>query len=75
MAIFVGIAPPKPLRGFPPGRTRIRMRIDKIATLVVRLPGGGVRRFVIDARADGWWPHGELGANLRCHSQAKEHLG
>jgi hypothetical protein len=62
-AVF-GVVEVKPLKGFPPGKVRIRMRHNDFVVVFIRPPNGGVRRFVIEERAGHWVPAHEIGANV-----------
>jgi len=59
-----GVVDPLPLRGFPEGRARIRLRNKTFATVNIRPPQGGIRRFNIEEREGAWRPAFEIGANL-----------
>jgi hypothetical protein len=61
--IVFGITDPLPLRGFPPGRARIRRRADAFALVFIRPPEGGIRRFAVEDRDGAWRPAFETGAN------------
>jgi hypothetical protein len=63
--IEVGVKVPLPLRGFPPGRARIRQRSGKAVLVFIRPPDGGVRQFFVESCAGAWWPAIETGANLK----------
>ena len=51
-----GVQEPLPLRGFPPGRSRIRMRTNDLVRVYIRPPGGGIREFIVTPRDGAWWP-------------------
>ena len=61
--LVYGVREPLPLRGFPEGRARIRMRPGKFVRVYVRPLAGGVREFVVQERDGAWWADGETGAN------------
>jgi hypothetical protein len=61
--IEFGVKDPLPLRGFPPGRARIRQRNDAFTVVFIRPEDGGVRRFYVEERDGAWWPAIESGAN------------
>jgi hypothetical protein len=61
--IEFGVKDPLPLRGFPPGRARIRQRNAAATVVFIRPPEGGIRRFVVEPRDGAWWPAFETGAN------------
>jgi len=69
--LVYGVREPLPLRGFPEGRTRIRMRPGKFVRVYVRPPDGGVREFVVQERDGAWWADIETGAN-RTAKRAQE---
>jgi len=57
---------PRPFTNFPPGRVRIRQRVNSFVTAFIKSPHG-IRQFVI-AERDGLWycdPKYEMGSNLR----------
>jgi len=62
--VVFGIQDTKPLRGFPDGRVRIRLRNDGFAQAFVK-SATGIRHFYI-REVDGFWlPCFEQGANIR----------
>ena len=58
-----GVLDPLPLRGFPPGRARIRQRNDSFVVVFIRPPEGGIRWFSVAEHDGAWWPLYETGAN------------
>ena len=57
-----GVRPELPVRGFPPGRIRIRQRNTGFPSAFVKT-ANGIRHFII-AELDGHWvPYAEQGAN------------
>ena len=61
--IVFGVTEPKPLRGFPPGKVRLRLRNEDFAHAFVSSESG-TRHFYVE-EADGFWqPIFEQGANL-----------
>ena len=57
-----GVRPELPVRGFPPGRIRIRQRNTEFPRAFVKT-ANGIRHFII-AELDGHWvPYIEQGAN------------
>lgn len=57
-----GVRPELPVRGFPPGRIRIRQRNTEFPRAFVKT-ANGIRHFII-AELDGHWvPYMEQGAN------------
>jgi hypothetical protein len=57
-----GVRPELPVRGFPPGRIRIRQRNTGFPSAFVKTTSG-IRHFII-AELDGHWvPYAEQGAN------------
>ena len=78
MAIFLGrkiefgVKDLLPLRGFPPGRTRIRQRNGAAVVVFIRPLDGGIRRFCVVAREGGWWPAFETGANRNASNNPSE---
>jgi len=61
--VLFGVRQILPLRGFPAGKTRIRMRNTEFVQVFVRPPEGGCRRFYAHERDGAWWPAIESGAN------------
>lgn len=59
-----GVCQPLPLRGFPQGRIRLRLRKDSFAKAFVKSPTG-IRRFLIGQRGAFWVPMYEQGAKVR----------
>jgi len=62
--IIFGVVGPLPLRGFPEGRARIRLRNADFVTVSIRPPQGGIRRFYVEERGGAWLPAFEMGANI-----------
>jgi hypothetical protein len=60
--LVFGIQKPKPLMGFPSGKTRIRMRNTSYAKVCVRT-SEGIRMFIPEERDNQWWPGIEVGHN------------
>ena len=57
-----GVRPELPVRGFPPGKIRIRQRNTGFPSAFVKT-ASGIRHFII-AELDGYWvPYAEQGAN------------
>jgi FtsP/CotA-like multicopper oxidase with cupredoxin domain len=61
--IIFGIVDPKPLKGFPPGKVRLRIRNGSFALARVR-DERGIREFLIRERDGFWTPYLESGRNL-----------
>ena len=59
-----GVKDVLPLRGFPEGRARIRIRQGDWVKVFVRPPEGGIKEFLVEEKAGAWCPAGEVGANL-----------
>jgi hypothetical protein len=59
-----GIADRKPLKGWPAGLVRIKIRNSGYARGYVRPPGGGIREFLIEEAGGYWCPCHEQGANI-----------
>jgi len=57
-----------PLRGFPAGKVRIRMRPLRPVAVYIRPPEGGVREFVVTPQDDAWVMAWEVGANRKVAS-------
>lgn len=57
-----GITPILPLRGFPEGKTRIRMRSGELVKIRVR-SADGIRSFVVEESEGAWVPLIEEGVN------------
>jgi hypothetical protein len=70
-SLVFGVRDPLPLRGFPEGRARIRMRPAAFVRVYVRPPDGGAREFVVQERDGAWWADIETGAN-RTAKRAQE---
>jgi hypothetical protein len=69
-AIF-GVHKPKPLRGFPPGKVRLRLRNTEFARGFVR-DENGIRHFILQ-ESEGFWepmPGCEQGRNFRLSHEA-----
>ena len=67
-----GVRDPLPLKGFPAGRARIRMRNRSCPQVFIRPPEGGVWAFYVYERDGCWWPRCEVGANRvtsNCHDK------
>ena len=63
-----GMVEPKPLRGFPQGRARLKLRNLEFARVFVRdAAAGTIRAFLIHESPDGcyWEPGYEQGMNRR----------
>ena len=59
-----GVVEPKPLKGFPEGRVKLRLRNKDFARAFVKT-SNGIRSFII-AEQDGFWiPKWEQGSNHR----------
>ena len=58
-----GVQDPKPLRGFPQGRARIRQRNDYFVSVFVRTAEGGIRKFLVREIDGAWEPYYEQGSN------------
>jgi hypothetical protein len=71
--IEVGVKEPLPLRGFPPGRARIRQRCGKAVFVFIRPLEGGVRCFAVESRDGAWWPAFETGANRQQQEARNAH--
>lgn len=59
----VGVQPTKPLRRFPEGKIRIRMRAGEFAKAFVRTGAVGIRVFSIKDTGMFWEPYHQLGVN------------
>ena len=70
--IEFGVKDPLPLRGFPPGRARIRQRNNSFTVVFIRPPEGGIRRFAVELRDDAWWPAFETGANRNASNAPRD---
>jgi hypothetical protein len=62
--IVFGIAEPLPLRGFPPGKIRLRLRPDDFARAFVRMDNQA-RAYVIKEKDGFWIPFCEQGRNIK----------
>ena len=69
ISLVLGVVPVEPLKGFPEGKRRIRMRAGKFVLVYVRPPSGGIREFAISDVGGYWTPAIELGAN---HKEATD---
>ena len=54
---------PLPLKGFPDGRCRIRMRPDDLVAVYVKTTGG-IREFRVKEEDGFWVPFGEVARNI-----------
>ena len=70
--IEFGVKDPLPLRGFPPGRARIRQRNNAFTVVFIRPPEGGIRRFFVEPRDGAWWPAFETGSNRNASNPTVE---
>lgn len=59
-----GVCDPLPLRGFPLGKTRIRMRNDEFVSVFVKT-GSSIRAFIVKEEGGFWTPGPEISANHR----------
>lgn len=59
-----GVCEPKPLKGFPEGKARIRMRNTDFVMVYVRT-FDGIRQFVVRDDGENWIPGYEQGANYQ----------
>ena len=63
--LFVfGVRGPLPLRGWPAGKIRLRLRATSYAVATVRTDDGA-RRFAVIEHAGAWMPGPEVGRNMR----------
>jgi hypothetical protein len=62
MKLIFGMVRPKPLRGFPAGRVRLRLRCDAWASAAV-VTRDGIRRFYLEDTGRYWRPGLEIGRN------------
>ena len=69
--IPVGIAPILPLKDFPPGRCRIRMRKDETVVVFVKSPDG-IRKFIPIEQDGHWIPFAEVGRNQTLEESARQ---
>lgn len=72
----VGVQPTKPLRRFPEGKIRIRMRAGEFAKAFVRTGAVGIRVFSIKDTGMFWEPYHQLGVNYTASrvSEPREYL-
>lgn len=63
-----GISEPKPLKGFPPGKVRIKMRKSDFTLIRVKTPDG-IREFLVKEEDGFWMPAFETGRNNRLDTQ------
>lgn len=61
--MIFGVHPKMPLKGFPDGKKRLRMRGEQWAQVFVRPPEGGIRAFYIKEHDGHWIPAIESGSN------------
>ncbi len=66
-------ANPRPLRGFPEGEVRLRLRQGDFAQAFVRVPGG-IRRFLVHEKDGHWQPFMEMAANLTAVQPAETRI-
>lgn len=63
-SVRFGVQEPKPLKNFPPGKVRLRMRNNDFVHAYVKT-SSSIRHFLVD-EIDGFWvPILEQGANKR----------
>jgi len=63
-SVVWGVTEPLPLKGFPKGRVKLRLRSDDFARAFVKTEQG-TRSFFV-AKQDGYWiPKYELGINYK----------
>ena len=62
MDLVWGVRDILPLRGFPEGKVRIRMRPLRPVAVYVKPPGGGVREYVVTQQDGAWVMACEVGA-------------
>ena len=67
-----GVQDRKPLKGWPPGRIRLRLRNCEYARGYVRPPGGGIQKFMIQEIEGHWWPCFEQGANVNATTEKSD---
>ena len=66
MSVLVAMGgEPLQLKGFPEGKTRIRIRPNSFTTVFVRPPEGGIREFAIEEKDGYWCPAFEVGRNIQ----------
>ena len=61
-ACMYGVRPELPVRGFPPGKIRIRQRNTGFPSAFVKT-ASGIRHFIIAEHDGHWVPYAEQGAN------------
>jgi hypothetical protein len=59
-----GLAEAKPLKGFPAGMYRIRLRPNEFVTVYVK-SADGIRRFYVKEQDDHWVSGPEIAQNIR----------
>jgi predicted RNA-binding protein with PIN domain len=75
-AAIWGFNDPKPLKDFPAGRVKLRMRNDDFLTAFVKT-SDGIRQFIVKDAGDFWVPAFEVAANKRiapCRAQQSKEM-
>jgi len=67
-AYAYGTLEPKPTRGFPPGKLRLRMRTREFVRARVKTPDG-IEEFAVKEQDGFWVPAHVTGSNLRTTSK------
>jgi len=64
--LFVfGLAEVKPLKGFPEGRVRVKLRSDEFAVALVRIPKTQkTERHLLKEKDGEWIPGGQIGVDV-----------
>lgn len=62
--VIFGAGEPKPLKGFPPGRAKIRIRNDDFVRVYIK-SDDGIREFTVFEEDGHWVPAFEGGSNQR----------
>jgi hypothetical protein len=62
--IAFGTASPLPLKGFPSGKYRIRLRPNEWAKVYVKTENG-IREFIVEIKEGHWTPGSEMARNIR----------
>lgn len=59
-----GLVRPLPLRGFPEGEARVRIRVDEFVRVYIR-KDGATRGFYVKREGDEWVPWCEIGGSQK----------
>ena len=64
-AALAGIREVKPLKGFPPGKIRIRLREEDLVRVYVWRKQRGIKEFLVKEVEGHWVPYLQVGENFK----------